>query len=254
MPPGTARKAARTKARKVREEAGIGCDGPLPDVLALAEAQENLSVLIFESLADDVAGAAYCLGEQRLIFLNGSDHPVRLRFTLAHELGHHCFNHNARPDTLAGIVKQGSWIEVQANEFASELLMSEPAVAKWWEDQDADEVGLYELCDFACRFGVSALAAFYRLDRAELPMSYKALKADLDEGRHLAILDAADPYPDTISEVVDQLPRIPERFADSVFVKVARGDISVAAAARKLGRSATQLRAELRPLGLLPPT
>ena len=66
---------------------------------------------IFERLGADVAGAYLSRGPRRVVLLNGSDHVTRLRFTLAHELAHHCFGDDARPDTHAGLARPGHWIE-----------------------------------------------------------------------------------------------------------------------------------------------
>jgi Zn-dependent peptidase ImmA (M78 family) len=126
---GVATKAGITKARRVREELGLGLDGPVPDLLVLAERDLGVPVIIPERLPHDLAGAYLPRDGEPVIFLSGADPPARMRFTLAHELGHHAFFDHRQADTHAGLVSPGHWIEVRANAFAAELLMPAPAVA-----------------------------------------------------------------------------------------------------------------------------
>jgi Zn-dependent peptidase ImmA (M78 family) len=238
-----ARKAGRTKARRLREAHGIAPDVPLPDVLALAEAQENVSVLIFEHLADGVDGLYTCRGSERLILLNGSFHVRRLRFTLAHELCHHCFG-----DDLPELYR-----EVRASAFAGELLVPQAAVAKWLRECKVERADLYDVVDLALRFGVSAEMAHRRLDDCEVPVAHRAVREGIEAGRHLAIAAHADPYDDSLQEAVENLPRVPERFRTSVFFRVALGELRMREGAARLGCSAEQLRSALLDLGVLPP-
>lgn len=247
------RKAGATKARRLRERHGIAPDVALPDVLDLAERQVGVSVLIFEHLGDDLAGAYLPRGDERLVLLNGSDAPVRLRFTLAHELCHHCFGDDAQPDTHAGLARPGHWIEVRANAFAGELLVPGPAVARWVEKRRVERADLYDVVALALQFGVSAMVAFYRLCDAGVPMDRDAVRADVEAGRHLPIFELGEPYEDSLLEAVEDLPRIPDRYRNSLMFRAALGDLPVAEAARRLGFSEPQLRDALAPLGLLPP-
>ena len=132
-----------------------------------------------ESIAEDLLGLRIeedDLGEcsgmlipaERLIVVNASeamsgDTPTRRhRFTIAHELGHwichangaasaptYCRSQDVSQDTDRAL-------EREANVFGAELLMPEAAVREAWAAfGDRDEL--------ASRFGVSALAAQWRL-------------------------------------------------------------------------------------------
>lgn len=93
----------------------------------------------------------------------------RLRFTLAHELGHACLHqgdgclvdgYRARRDALSTTGTNRD--EVEANAFAAELLMPEVVVRRL-----AEKAGRVEEDDvrrLAGRFGVSPMAMTVRLD------------------------------------------------------------------------------------------
>jgi Zn-dependent peptidase ImmA (M78 family) len=245
-----ARKAGRTKARRLRENRGIAADVPLPDVLALAEADLGLRVVILADLGD-VAGAY--LGNKRLVLLNGADAPVRLRFTLAHELCHHLFGDDAQPDTHAGLARPGHWIEVRANAFAAELLVPTAGLERWVAKRKLSDADLYEVVACALQFGVSAHVALFRLVDAGVAPDAETIRRQIEDGEHLPIAAYGEPYPDGLRTAVESLPRIPDELAGSVFVKVARGELTVAEAAARLRVGPDALRKQLAPLGVLPP-
>lgn len=250
---GTSRKAGRTRARRLRADHGIPLDVPLPDVLALAEHDIGVPVAIFERLGDDLAGAYVRRGDRRLILLNGSDHPVRLRFTLAHELGHHCFGDDVQPDTHAGLVGAGHWMEVRANAFASELLMPAEAVERWARRHDLGDVRLADLVEMALAFGVSALVACFRLHDAGLIDDPDPLRRDIEAGVHRQAFERGAPYGDSLLEAVDHLPYVPASLQGSLLFRAAMGRLPVAEAARRLGVTERRLRDAWAPFHLLPP-
>jgi len=132
-----------------------------------------------ESIAEDLLGLRIeedDLGEcsgmlrpaERLIVVNASeamsgDTPTRrIRFTIAHELGHwichangvesaptYCRSQDVSQDT-------DRVLEREANVFGAELLMPEAAVREAW-------AALGDRDELASRFGVSGLAAHWRL-------------------------------------------------------------------------------------------
>jgi Zn-dependent peptidase ImmA (M78 family) len=90
------------------------------------------------------------------------DAPERRRFTIAHELGHWICQYRAgrlapfycRPGDVAAAADRAA--EREANVFAAELLMPEPAVRAAWEREP-------EIAACAERFGVSGEAMHWRL-------------------------------------------------------------------------------------------
>jgi Zn-dependent peptidase ImmA (M78 family) len=195
---GRASKAGVTKARRLRERFGLGLERPVPDLLALAERDLGVPVVIPERLPGELAGAYLPRDGEPVIFVSGADPAARMRFTLAHELAHHAFGDSQQADTHAGLVSPGHWIEVRANAFAAELLMPGPGVTRFTEPTVETVVAL------AGTFGASLLASAIRLETAGLatPAQVAALKAGLETV-------AAPAYEDSISAAKRALPRWP---------------------------------------------
>jgi len=122
---------------------------------------EDLCGLVVEGVGDlDVSGML--IPAERRIFLNAAESELRRRFTLAHELGHwicQCLAGQTGPvycrseDLGVGVGRQ---LEREANVFAAELLMPEPAV----REQVAHTLSVPELSE---RFAVSQEAISWRL-------------------------------------------------------------------------------------------
>ena len=99
------------------------------------------------------------LKEQMLIEVEGTNHPHRRRFTVAHETGHYVLGHsnvfcNFDDRDISDPRRANEW---QANVFASELLMPEPWVKDRWSGQE-------DFNDLAKQFVVSPEAMFRCLD------------------------------------------------------------------------------------------
>ena len=131
-----------------------GAELPVP-VERIAEDLLGLAV----SERDGLAVSGMLFPAEREIYVNGDDVPVRRRFTLAHELGHwvcQCLEGKGAPvmcraeDVSEGI---GRALEREANVFAAELLMPEPAVRAKFASN----------ADLADNFGVSTEAMGWRL-------------------------------------------------------------------------------------------
>jgi hypothetical protein len=164
-----ARTYEEPRAHGVRERYldTFGGEGlPVP-VEAIAE--DLLGLRIEQSWEIDCSGML--LPAERRIVLNASeamhgDTPIqRHRFTIAHEIGHwvcHCLEGRApepepsycRPVDLTEAADRT--LEREANVFAAELLMPEPAVREVWE-----ELGDVAYC--ATRFDASPTAMQWRL-------------------------------------------------------------------------------------------
>lgn len=171
--------------------------GPVADARANALLRRYLDVyggpelpVPVESIAEDLVGLRVvetegldCSGllvpAERRIWVNAreaAESPARRRFTIAHELGHWVCQ-----------VLEGRWqpvfcrtveapesgkyppAEREANVFAAELLMPEPAVRSAFGEDDSVE-GLAE------RFGVSQEAMRWRLFNAGLIQDRPALR------------------------------------------------------------------------------
>src|SRR5690349_10782900 len=75
------------RARETRELLGLDPVAPVACVLTLVDSAFGLPVVI-AALPEGVAGCAWRDGDRAVLWVNGTDAPVRQRFTLAHELGH----------------------------------------------------------------------------------------------------------------------------------------------------------------------
>jgi Zn-dependent peptidase ImmA (M78 family) len=151
---------ARAHALRDRYHAVFGArELPVP-VESIAEDLLGLSV----EEAQDLPASGLLLPSRREIWLNASERESegRLRFTLAHEIGHwicHCQEDSAPPvlcrseDVDLGADRV---LEREANVFAAELLMQESSVRKrFGENRDPDQL--------ARAFGVSGEAMRWRL-------------------------------------------------------------------------------------------
>ena len=140
-----------------------GAEIPVP-VESIAE--DWLGLRIEEADLGDCSGIL--IPSERLIRVNASeamsgDTPTRrIRFTIAHELGHWICHARGFEDAPTYCRSQDlaedadRALEREANVFGAELLMPEAAVREAWATFP-DAQGL------AVRFGVSALAAQWRL-------------------------------------------------------------------------------------------
>ncbi len=116
-----------------------------------------------------------------VLWVNGTHAPVRMRFTLAHELGHVRCGHDAgiavdTYETLAGRTTDSR--EVQANAFAAELLAPAAGVRAMIDGEPT----LEDVVRIAARHGISAVAALYRLSTLRLTRRVDALRREIDEG------------------------------------------------------------------------
>ncbi len=110
-----------------------------------------------------------------IAFNNAMRSPGRIRWTLAHELGHYLLHRNDLPDgitcsqedVLGGGRDKGRDIEREADEFAAGLLMPFDDYRRQLAARDTPTIELLSAC--AERYGVSLLAAVLRwLDYTEL--------------------------------------------------------------------------------------
>ena len=239
------------EARRARLDMGFGLEGPLPDLLAAVEGPGGAQVVVL-ALDDGIAGACISRGALTLLFVNGAHAAVRQRFTLAHEFGHCRLGHASVIDRDADVFgAQHDPSEVAANYFAAEFLMPGQAVRRWARGRP---VGLDDLVQLAGEYGVSAKMARIRLgtsgavrDRARL----RRLDTEIDEeGLHrgLASWFGGDDLRDALAAASP--PRMPAALRDSALGAVLAGDLSVAQAAARSGRTADEMRRAIVHLGL----
>lgn len=162
------------RATELLEEHGVR-RAPV-DVRALASRYAHV---VERALDDDVSGVLIPIdGGEWAIVVNDAHSPVRQRFTIAHELGHLLLHGYTAPHADRRFQfrdarsSEGSALEeVQANQFAAELLMPRALVLKaarnrsleHGADPDADADFAVWIADLAERFAVSRQAMTIRL-------------------------------------------------------------------------------------------
>lgn len=133
----------------------------------------NISVE-YTPLDRELSGMAMIKEGQKLVWINSLHHPNRQRFTLAHEIGHHVLHQDIlekgvhvdkgtlRRDTISST---GTNIqEIEANAFASQLLMPKSEIDRLSQDFDLDDEE--SIIVLAKKFRVSVAAIQHRLVRA----------------------------------------------------------------------------------------
>lgn len=164
--------SGKDKAREVARELlmELGIDAPPIPVERIARSR-GISIQ-YAPLDDELSGMAFIKDGLSVIGVNSLHHPNRQRFTIAHELAHHLLHR----DQLVGHVHVDKIIlkrdilaqtgtdptEIDANAFASELLMPEHMISAAIND-GLDIGDDARLAAIAKKFRVSTAALQFRL-------------------------------------------------------------------------------------------
>lgn len=166
---------AREAARAILREFGVTAP-PVPIERIVKSRKINLQ---YAPLEEDLSGMAYIKDGVGIIGINALHHPNRQRFSAAHELAHHVLHDEQIRqavhvdkgirvlfrDEIASLGTEP--MEIEANAFASELLIPGELLAIAVEGGGIDledETGIENL---ARRFRVSPAAMRFRLSRME---------------------------------------------------------------------------------------
>jgi Zn-dependent peptidase ImmA (M78 family) len=158
----------REQARRI--VAGYGITQPPVPIDRIAKSR-NI-VLRYAPFDEELSGMAFIKDSLPVIAVNALHHPHRQRFTIAHELAHHVLHADElargvhvdkiilRRDQLAATGTDD--LEIEANTFASELLIPENMILPIVE-QDIHLDDESRLLAIARRFKVSMAALQFRL-------------------------------------------------------------------------------------------
>jgi Zn-dependent peptidase ImmA (M78 family) len=166
---------AKQKARLILSQ--HHSKGTWVDVFSLARKLPEVAAVQAMTLDDDISGALLPVSEGKWLILVNNEHPpTRQRFSVAHELGH-LYLHQYRVPHADRTMKlrdaqssQGSaFEEIEANQFAAELLMPRDRLLKaldgqvieYEPDNSSSLKGIVK--DLAKRFKVSEQAMMIRL-------------------------------------------------------------------------------------------
>lgn len=131
--------------------------------------------VLYENLEDEISGVLVVKDDTPVIFVNSTHHSNRQRFTIAHELGHHILHkptgvHVDKGFTLAFRSPKSSTgedlQEIEANQFAAELLMPREGIEKYLA-----KYGVKEIRDFV----VEELATFFEVSQQAMTIRLNAL-------------------------------------------------------------------------------
>lgn len=227
---------------------GLALDAPVPDILEAVEERAAIPVTI-AALPAGFAGVMRRERDRAFIFVNGTDAPVRQRFTLAHELAHYRLGHATVYDTTADMLGSDPQ-EVQANAFAGEFLAPRPAIDAWMERAGDPKTDLEVVVRIARHFGVSADVARIRLEQAGRlrGAARSALQAAISkrEHRHLHYMLSLGEFHDSLSAIATtDLPRLPVIAQRQIKAVYAAGLATVDEIAVRTGLAETRLRSEL---------
>ncbi len=203
-------------ADQERRRMGLGW-APAPPLAELFETQGVRTGVV--DLPDDVSGLTINNRRAGLFILINQRHaPVRRRFSLAHEYAHTLFDRRLL-GTVSRTENRDELIEVRANAFAAAFLMPEEGVRRFvavlgkgkpsrskaqvFDEENAvavegraepgtQDIQLYDVIHMAHHFGVSRLAALFRLLNLKLVTQpeFEQLRAaeEAGHGRELANL------------------------------------------------------------------
>ncbi len=130
-------------------------------------------IIIPYDFPNTVSGVTFIEGDVKSIGVNSSHAPTRQRFSAAHEIGHYLLGHDSYDEKKVYIDDRPSFLnphnlqEMEANEFAAELLMPESFLR-----QDVAQYGL-DASSLARRYLVSEQAMWIQLMDHQLADEYQ---------------------------------------------------------------------------------
>lgn len=192
-------------AVKERKRLELG-DAPILDMAEIIEYQGVRTAVI--SLPKDVSGLTiHDPGMGVLVVINKTHGVMRQRFSLAHEYGHVLLDRDRQVSTISRGSNRNEMPEVRANSFAASLLMPEQGIRRFMAglgkgrqsrgvadvyDEEAivraqmrakprsQDIQIYDLARLSASFGVSAIAALFRLQNLGLVSDGRRRKLQRD--------------------------------------------------------------------------
>jgi len=224
---------AETRAVAARSRLGVGPTEAIHNLLELIEADAKIPVVVALLGDEGVAGAYMHRRGTPFILVNGSNHVVRMRFTLGHEVGHHILDHRQSWDKINYFFSKDPR-EVAANAFAAEFLLPRKAVEEWQARRGGKAVDLEAVAQLAHDYGISALAALFRVDACiPVPPSLKSrLETSIRGGVHRGLPERAA-WPrrhDSLEDAQHRKRRLPSAAEAVLLGAVEKGVLSSAQA------------------------
>lgn len=158
-------------SEKARMHWGLGF-GPIDNMTRIAECAGAITTT-FSGVSSDVDALSSIIKRPVIVRNDAKDSPGRLRFDIAHEIGHIIMHH----DVVTGC----KLTESQANRFASSFLLPRSSFVK--EFKITSRMNWKMLSDLKERWGVSKAALLYRARQLDLltDSKYKSLVITLNK-------------------------------------------------------------------------
>ncbi|HXM56003.1 MAG TPA: ImmA/IrrE family metallo-endopeptidase [Candidatus Dormibacteraeota bacterium] len=225
-------------ARDERVRLGLDESSAVADLLAVLERDDGVHVALYQLGEDGMAGMYQTRAGVPVILVNSSMHPVRARFTLAHEYGHHCLGHEAALDHEIDPWSRDDR-EADANRFAAELLLPGAGLDRWLRASTGRAApDLETLVRLAHHYGVSCEVALHRLSRTRRVRGVveRRLRARVEAGEHrdLAWRLGLPELDDTLARDRRLRVRMPAPTRHTVLRALAQGLIDAETAAERL--------------------
>jgi len=232
-----ARKQGLELAEMTRRELDLGSDA-LGDLAAIIEAHFAVDVAL-SPLGTEADGLCVHAGSAALILASTDYSNGHLRFTLAHELGHHLLG-----DTRSVIEENDhamfadDAIEWRANAFAGHLLMPERGVRAVLDWLGEPGTGVTERAVVALmeHFGVSRQALLYQLNLLGLLSFDAGQRMQHDRTVAAAIAAHPDVAPTGAATEVRRINRAPERLIRQAINAARQQRLGLSIVATLLGR------------------
>lgn len=128
----------------------------------------GIEILEQPELDGELSGALVIKNRKGVVGLNASEHNLRKRFTLAHELGHFCLHYEEKDTFLDEVIAfnrspETNQQEIEANQFAANLLMPEAFITSEVKTRFSSKISERNVSELANVFKVSEIAMTYRL-------------------------------------------------------------------------------------------
>ena len=179
-------------AEAERRRLGLG-DGPVSSLIELLDKQGVRTGQV--ELPEEISGVAFTDPSLGLFVVVNKEHPIlRRRFSLAHEYAHVLLDRD-RSGVVSAVADRDDLIEVRANSFAASFLMPADGLERYVNAlgkglpsrprseafdnggvihgeirtaPGSQEIQLYDVVQLAHHFGVSRLAAIFRLNNLKM--------------------------------------------------------------------------------------
>lgn len=152
------------KAVSLRKQLGEDSASPI-DIFALVNSIDRLSI-VYYPLGKHISGICIKGDRNNVIAINSLMTLGRQRFSMAHELYHLYFDDDHLTAVCSKDIGEGSGKELQADQFASYLLMPPDALSemiKQIKKSASDRLTVKEVVFLEQYFGVSRKALLFRL-------------------------------------------------------------------------------------------